>query len=109
MRVEKPFPEDDRMWALWANQNCRDFDLTLSIFLDREAEDNFVGVTGAEPTEKGCYQAIGLDDDTTICEYKLISGGSNFGMLFTGGFKPVFYALDWNLTTVWRPSLDDWW
>lgn len=47
IRIDHPFPEDDRMTALWAAHNCKDFDLLLTVFIDAESEANFVGSTGA--------------------------------------------------------------
>merc|ERR1712051_100537 len=54
IRLEIPFPEEERIWALWANQNCKDFDLILTVTLDSETLNNLIGYTGADLTEKGC-------------------------------------------------------
>ena len=54
IRLDIPFPEEKRIWALWANQNCKDFDLLLTVTLDSESLNNLLGYTGADLTEKGC-------------------------------------------------------
>ena len=48
IRLETPFPEQNLLWALWANQNCKDFDLLLTIVLDTGIEKNLVGYLGAD-------------------------------------------------------------
>ena len=54
IRLEIPFPQESRIWALWAAQNCKDYDLLLTVTLDSESLNNLIGYTGANLTEKGC-------------------------------------------------------
>lgn len=95
VRITHPFPEDDRMWALWAQQDCSAFDLVLTVLLNQEAEVNLIGWIGADLTDKGCVKADHLSEDVIACEFELLAGGDKFGMLFSGGFIPTFYTQEW--------------
>ena len=57
VRIDRPYPEDDRMWALWAYQDCTDFDMILTVILDEVAQANLIGYLGVEETETGCFKA----------------------------------------------------
>lgn len=108
IRVDHPFTDDDRMWALWAQQDCRDFDLILTVLLDEEARANLAGWIGADLTEKGCVSADHFNEGVVACEFDLPARGNKFGMLFSGGFIPVFYTVEWRLAENWVPAFN-WW
>jgi len=95
VRITHPFPEDDRIWAIWAQQDCSAFDLVLTVLLNQEAEVNLIGWVGADLTDKGCVKAAHLSEDVIACEFELLAGGDKFGMLFSGGFIPTFYTVEW--------------
>ena len=81
IRLEIPFPDEQRIWALWANHDCKDFDLILTVTLDSETLNNLIGYTGADLTEKGCIYTQWFDD-IIACEFKLIANSDNFAILF---------------------------
>ena len=108
IRIDRPFPEDERIWSLWAHQNCKEFDMILTVFLDEPAYANMRGYIGAEETERGCSRVEYLGPEITQCEFELKARGSKFGMLFSGGFMPIFYEVDWKLAETYVPVFN-WW
>jgi len=54
IRLELPFPEDQRMFAIWANHDCTDYTLFLTLLIDEDEQRNLVGYNGAELSDKGC-------------------------------------------------------
>lgn len=107
INLERPFPEEEKVWSLWANQNCKDFDLLLTVIFDKDAEDSLLGFTGADLSSKGCKTM--KDFSTAIaCEYELKANGGNFGVLFSGKFAPVYYFTEWKKSSTWKPYFS-WW
>ena len=78
------------------------------MFLSEQAEVNMVGFFGADVTENNCVNANYWSTGILACEFKLKAGGDNFGMLFSGGFIPVFYTVEWKLAENWAPAFN-WW
>jgi len=107
INLERPFPEEDRVWSLWANQNCKDYDLFLTLIFDEEAHSSLLGFTGADLSSQGCFTMEAFDTGIA-CEYKLLANGGNFGVLFSGEFTPVFYNTEWKRSSIWKPSFS-WW
>jgi len=101
VRIDYPFPEDNRMVALWADQDCKDFDLYLTVMLDEETQANNEGYVGADLTAKGCVIAEYMGEGIYACEYQLIAGGTPLGILFQGGFQPIYYTTQWTKTANW--------
>lgn len=69
--------------------------MVLTIMLDVEAELNLVGYVGADLTAEECVLADNFGDGIIACEFELKAGGENFGILFKGGFHPIYYTLKW--------------
>ena len=109
IRIDHPFPKDERMWALWAAQNCRDYDLLITVMLDEMAVNKMIGYVGADLTDKGCVRAPHYGD-VQACEFNIKARTRNFGILFAGGFSPVFYVTEWQEDALsWQPAWDWWW
>ena len=107
VRIDLPFPEDNRLWALWASHDCSDFDLILTVVLNKATQDDFLGFVGADLSKKGCVDVYWFEN-TIACEFVLNSRGENFGILFEGGFTPVFYTTEWVRASAWIPAYS-WW
>ena len=42
-----PFPEKEGdMWALWANHDCLNWEVTLTMIMDEQARSNILASTG---------------------------------------------------------------
>jgi len=95
IRLELPFPEDERMFAIWANHDCQDYTLYLTLLIAEDEQRNLVGYNGAELSRKGCVQADTWSSGMLACEFELPASGDNFGILFKGGVAGVFYTQDW--------------
>jgi len=96
------------MTAIWANQDCKDFDLLLTVMFDAVSEANLVGYVGAEISDKGCVLADYWGEGVFACEYKLPARGEPLGILFQGGFRPIFYTTEWTVASSWIPAFS-WW
>ena len=107
IRVTHPFEEEKRLWALWASQDCSDYDLHLTVVLSSAQQDLNVMQYGAELSEKQCYE-LSAYSDAIACEFVLKAGGGNFGLLFNGEFDPVFYEQEWILVQTFAPAFS-WW
>ena len=107
-RIDHPWPNDTRMTALWATQNCKDFDMLLTVMFDDATFEHMVGYVGADLSEKGCLVADYWGKDVYACEYVLHARGDPLGILFKGGFRPVFYTHEWTVTEKWVPAFN-WW
>jgi hypothetical protein len=70
------------MTAFWAQQDCKDYDLILTVMLDDVAEANLVGYVGADLSSKGCVLADYWGEGVYACEYELLASGDPFGILF---------------------------
>ena len=81
--------------------------MILTVVFDPEALQNLVGYTGADLSENGC-KAMKHSYQTAICQFDLKANGSNFGILFQGGYNPLFYKITWKETFTWTPAFD-WW
>ena len=79
----------------------------LTVVIEKKAQADLIGYTGAELSRKGCFESAQFDS-VIICEFELLAGGANFAMLFKGGFTPIFYTLDWERTEAWIPAFN-WW
>merc|ERR1712079_190975 len=71
VRIEHPFPEDDRMWALWADQDCSDFDLILTVIMDEQAENNLIGWIGADLADRKCVKADYWSEGVIACDFEI--------------------------------------
>lgn len=95
VRMDLPFPESGQLFsALLANHDCVDSTLFLTIVLDRATKENFVGYVGASLSKASC-QDVDIFEETIACEFEIPAYNANFGILFKGGFNPVFYYTDW--------------
>ena len=109
IRIDHPFPTDDSMTALWAAHDCKDFDLLLTVMLDAVSEANLVGFVGAELSAKECVLADYWGEGVYACEYEILARAEPLGILFKGGFRPVFYSTEWTTATAaWTPAFN-WW
>ena len=93
VRIDLPEPDDSRFFALWAEHDCDDYDLLLTVVLDARTVENFVGYVGADMSQKGCVPVFWFEE-TVACEFDL-KAGNPFAILFAGGFTPVFYTTKW--------------
>jgi len=99
IRIDFPFDDMEYM-ALWAAHDCDDWDLYLTIVADSDTSKAAIAYHGAAPSERrGCYETVWFDD-VDACEFYIPHNGENFGVLFQGGFHPVWYEYEW----VYNPS-----
>ena len=108
IRIDHPFADDERMFALWASQDCKDFDLLLTVMIDEQSEANLVGFAGANLSDKECVIAENWGAGVYACEYDLPANGQPLGILFKGGFRPIYYTTQWTLAQSWVPAFS-WW
>ena len=81
IRIDFPFDDTEYM-ALWAAQDCADWDLYLTIVVDKKTSEMAMHATGADITyDHGCYETS-ISDEAIFCEFYLPHGGSPFGILF---------------------------
>ena len=106
VRVEHPFIEDDSMWALWAGQDCKDYDLKLTVVLTKETDQNNIGYYGAELDGDTCRETLYFKGAIS-CVFT-VKSDSKFGMLFKGGFSPVYYTTEWVRDADYESALS-WW
>lgn len=106
VRVDRPFIDDDRMWSIWASQNCKGYDLMLTLILSQEADFNMVGYIGVDEDDVTCRDTT-FFDNTVSCEFR-IDFEDKFGVLFTGGFMPVFYTTEF-VKTKEPETAYSWW
>jgi len=107
IRIDFPFDDTDHM-ALWAAHDCEDWDLYLTLVMERDDTEYALSYTGAEPSwRRGCYETMWFDD-VDACEFYLPHGGDNFGILFTGGFHAVWYEYEWEYAPTWDSWFGDW-
>ena len=107
VKIDHPIPEDERMWAFYVGHDCLDYDLLVTVVFDRYAIQHIKGIIGADYSENGCMDTFYFAD-TVACEFKLEAYGAGLGILFAGGFNPIFYTEEWvaSKTTV---SVLSWW
>ena len=82
------------MWAFYAGQTCDDHDLLLTVVFDEHALEHIVGFLGADISPAGCSYTF-FYEDAIACEFELKAGQDDLGILFTGGFNPIFYTQEW--------------
>lgn len=106
--MDVPFPQNKQFSAFVANHDCSDRKLLLTVVLDSSAIANFVGYTGARLSEKSCSD-VDMFAGTVACEFELPPFSANLGILFKGGFNPVFYTTEWVGEETWVNSFNWWW
>lgn len=107
MRIDFPFDDTEYM-AVFAAQNCEDWDLYFTVVADSATADYAIHYTGAEPSvRRGCYESEWFDE-VGACEFYLPHGGDNFGMLFAGGFHAVWYEYEWEYNPEWNSWFGGW-
>lgn len=94
IRIDHPFPEENSLWSLWADHNCKDYNLLLTLVMDQEVVDKVLGWVGVKGSKASCSQAY-IYDGALACEFELAPGSHNFGVLLSGGFSPIFYMTEW--------------
>lgn len=88
--------------AVWAGQDCSDWDLYFTVVMDSEAADYSIWWTGAEPSyRRGCYETYWFDE-VYACEFYIPHGGDNFSLLFSGGFHAIWYEYEWEYNSSWN-------
>ena len=80
----------------------------MTIVLNTGIEKNLVGYLGAELSDQGCISVEYLAESVITCQYLLKARGNNFGILFQGGFTPIFYTVEWVRSAAYVPSFS-WW
>ena len=103
VRLDFPFDDTEYM-ALWAAQDCSDWDLYLTVVYEEETHDITVAYFGAEKSERrGCYWTWWQNRvDAMACEFVLPHGGDNFGILFAGGFHGIWHEYEWEYNPGWE-------
>lgn len=107
IRISYPFPNDENMWAFWAAHDCTDYSLLLTLVFSEESIAKVVGFHGAELSSKGCSASTAFNGAFT-CEFELDIARQGFGLLFMGGFTPVFHLTEWQQETDWEDTFN-WW
>lgn len=106
IRIDFPFEDGEHM-ALWAAHDCNDWDLYVTVVADSETAEYVLDYTGAEPSvRRGCYEVL-LFDEVGACEFFLPHGGPNFGILFEGGFHPIWHEYEWEYNPGWNSWFGD--
>ena len=108
VRVDHPISEDYQMWALWAAQDCSNYDMIITVLFDDYTYVNARGYVGADLSKRRCGRADYLGDGMNVCEFEMPAGSDNFGILFSGGFQPIYYVVDWRVSMNRSPSFDYW-
>ena len=107
IRIDFPFDDMEYM-ALWASHNCADWDLYLTVVVDKQTSENALTYAGADPSYgHGCYETS-ISEDAIFCEFYLPHGGDNFGILFQGGFHPIWYEFEWVHNPEYKSLFGDW-
>jgi len=94
VRIDHPFPEEPSVFAFWAAHNCNNYSLLLTVVFSTQAMTRLAGYYGASMTQNGCSKAANFGD-SYACEFELKTR-TNFGLLFSGGFTPIFYLTEWH-------------
>lgn len=106
--LERPFNGEERVWSLWADQNCKEFDLMLTVVFNPDAFNSLLGYTGASLSGKGCVELSSFEG-VLACEYEIkANNDAKFGLLFNGEFAPVYYTTEWVLSSSFVPAFN-WW
>ena len=106
IRIDFPFDDTEYM-AIFAAHDCSDWDLYLTLAGDEHTGDHALSYIGAEPSERrGCYDT--WQEDIGACEFYLPHGGNNFGILFGGGFQPVWHEHEWEYSPQWNSWFGGW-
>jgi len=107
IRIDFPFDDTEHM-ALWAAQDCSDWDLYLTLVVPKKVGEMALTYTGAEPSyRRGCYETVWFDD-VDACEFHMPHGGPNFGVLFQGGFHAIWYEYEWEYAPAWDSWFGGW-
>ena len=94
--------------AFWAAQDCKDWDLYLTLVTDTDTSEMVLAIHGAELSlRRGCYETS-LVDEVVACEFLLPHGGHNFSVLFQGGFHPIWYEYEWEYNPARNSWFGDW-
>ena len=100
VRIDFPFDDTEYM-SLWANHDCSDWDLYLTLIADSDTFNMGLTFTGAETSlRRGCYDIYQLEK-IGACEFYLPHGGDNFAVLFEGGYHSVWYEYEWDYNPEW--------
>ena len=108
VRISHPWPQEKSMTAIWAQQDCLNYDMVLTAIFDAEVDENLLGFTGAELSNKGCTKATYWGEGVFACEYILKARALPLGILFKNGFNPIFYTTEWRVTENFVPAYS-WW
>ena len=49
-----------------------------------------------------------LGEEVEACEFVLPHGGKNFGILFKGGFHPIWHEYEWAYNPAWESWFGGW-
>ena len=98
---------DSEAWGFWANHDCSEYTLYLTVVMDEETRGNLLSVEGPALSDKGCVDEDRLGG-VTACEFKIEAGSDNLGLLFENEFRPVFYTAEWESDSPWLPA-SGWW
>lgn len=107
IRIDHPFPEEPSLWALWADHDCKDYNLLLTLVMDQEVVDKVLGWVGVKGSKAKCSQAF-IYDGALACEFTLKPSSHNFCVLLSGGFSPIFTMTEWIKNENWSDTFNFW-
>ena len=79
-----PFVERaDEMWAIWANHDCSNWEVMLTLVMTRETTGDVIATAGFDQSNMDC-ERLGEDGESALdqCEYKMKVNSENFALLF---------------------------
>ena len=87
--------------AVWAGHDCDHWDLFITLIMPRDQMQNILSVAGASLSERrGCYQTT-WTIEMDACEFHLTSDQEDLGVLFKGGYHPIYFEHEWQLRPQW--------
>ena len=90
-----PFEEWPELWSLWANHDCDNWGVRLTLIMERETTEDVVAFTGLNYSKKGCTKIETTSATLDQCEFEILPGAQNFALFIKGGFRPVWFEYEW--------------
>ena len=83
--------------AVWAGHDCTHWDLYITLIFPREQTDKILTYAGAALSERrGCYSTM-WTVEMDACEFYLSNENRDVGILFRGGYHPIYFEHEWHL------------
>ena len=91
---------EHELWAIWANHDCVEWKVKLTLIMQAETSDSVIAVSGLEDGEKvPCQRVVTkLGRALDYCTISIGPKQDNFALLFKNGFQPIWYEEEWTYT-----------